>query len=98
MATEITISEGIQNLKLLKERYSELVTLRNQNSGRETRYFGATADKSRDIVPVYDVKALDRQVVRVAAEIRKLDASIKRANATTLVDYLWDDSVLGSVE
>ena len=95
---ELTISEGIQNLKLLRERHAELLALRNQNAVRETRFYGANADKNKEVEPVYDVKKLDRLVTRVAAEIRKLDASIKRSNATVTIDYEWDDAVLGEIE
>jgi hypothetical protein len=95
----ITISEGIQNLKLLRERHGELLALRNQNAVKETRFYGANADKNKEVEPVYDVKALDRLVTRVATEARKLDASIKRANATVVLpDYVWNDSVLGEIE
>ena len=94
----ISISEGIQNLKLLRERHVELVALRNQNAVRETRFYGANADKNKEIEPVYDVKKLDQLVTKISAEIRKLDASIKRANANSFCDYNWDDSVFGQVE
>ena len=95
---QITISEGIQNIKLLRERHAGLVALRNQNAVKETRFYGANADKDKLVEPVYDVKKLDRLVATIAGEIRKLDASIKKANATFLVDYPWDDAVFGQVE
>lgn len=96
---KITISEGIQNLKLLRERHSELLALRNQNAVKETRFYGANADKNKEVEPVYDVRALDRLVTRVATEARKLDAAIKKANATIeLEGYDWQDEVLGQVE
>jgi hypothetical protein len=94
---KITISEGISSLKLLRDRHEELVALRNGNSVRETRFYGANADKQRDVVPVYDMKALDVLVAQVAREIRRLDIAIKAANAVTQLDYEWDDSVLGQI-
>lgn len=96
---QITISEGIQNLKLLRGRHTELLALRNQNAVKETRFFGSNADKQKEVEPVYDVKALDRLVSKVAAEARKLDAAIKKANATIVLDgYDWQDEVLGQIE
>jgi len=95
---KLTISEGIGYLKTLSERHNELVTLRNQNSFRETRFFGANADKSREIQPVYDVKKLDALVSNIAREIRKLDMAVKSANAATVLAYEWDDSILGQIE
>lgn len=94
----ITISEGIQNLKLLRERHAELVALRDKNAVKETRFYGASSDKEKFIEPVYDVKKLDQLVTRVACEIRKLDASIKKANTNCVVEYEWDDAAFGQVE
>lgn len=95
---KITISEGIGYLKMLRERHAELLALRNQNAVKETRFYGANADKNKEIDPVYDVKSLDRLVTSVAREIRKLDMAIKSMNAVIRLDYDWDDSVLGQVE
>ena len=94
----ITISEGIGCLKMLRERHAELLALRNQNAVRETRFYGANADKSKEVDPVYDIKALDRLVASVAREVRKLDMEIKTANATYRLNYEWDDNLLGEVE
>ena len=95
---KLTISEGLQNLKVLKERHKELLALRNQNAEKETRFYGAQADKNVIKEPVYDVKALDKTVVGIAIEIRKLEAAVKAANASTAIDYEWDDAVLGKIE
>jgi hypothetical protein len=96
--TYITISEGIGYLKMLRERHSELLALRNQNAVKETRFYGANADKNKEINPVYDVKALDRLVTSVAKEVRVLDMAIKTANATFRLEYEWRDDVLGEIE
>lgn len=95
---KITINEGLGWLQTLKQRHSELVSLRNANSARETRYLGAHADKEITKDPVYDVKKLDALITQVATEYRKVDMAIKAANATTLLDYNQDDAVLGQVE
>ncbi len=94
----LTISEGIQTLKTLRERHSELLALRNQNAVKETRFYGAAADKNKEFEPVYDVKKLDKLVTHIAAEVRKLEMAIKRANATVVLEYNWDEGVLGQVE
>jgi hypothetical protein len=96
---KLTISEALGWQKILATRYSELVTLRNQNSYEERRYLGANADKQVDRRPTYDVKELDKAIAKVAREQRLLDAAIKKANATLVVpDYEQDDSVLGEVQ
>jgi hypothetical protein len=47
---------------------------------------------------VYDVKAFDRLVTRVAREIRFLELALTSANAkTTIEGYEQDDTVLGEL-
>lgn len=99
MSDKITVSEALTWQKTLKERHAELVGLRNSNAHRERAYYGANADKERVIEPLYDPKALDRQVATIARELRLLDEAIKRSNATVeLGGYLRDDKVLGELE
>ena len=48
--------------------------------------------------PVYDVKALDKSVTRVAREIRLLEQALKATNAKTVVEaYDQDDDALGEL-
>lgn len=96
---QVTVSEALGLMKTLKQRHEELKSLRSENATRETRYFGANADKSTDKVPVYSVTKLDKTVNVLAMEIRKLDAAIKRHNAVTTLDgYDWSEDVLGVIE
>lgn len=95
----VTINEGLIWLKTLRARHAELVALRDGNSQRETRYFGANADKQVDKTPTYDVKKLDLLVTAVAKEIRLCDLAIKRTNAqATLTGYEINEAALGQVE
>ena len=95
---QITLNEGLAWLKTLKKRHEELIALRDGNAHRERRFFGASADKEIVRVPVYDVKALDKAVTRVAREIRLLDQALKATNARTIVEgYDQDDAVLGEL-
>lgn len=95
---EITLNEWLAWLKTLRGRHSELVNLRNQNAEKETRFYGANADKQVEKVPTYDVKALDRLIGGVAKEVRLLDAAIKRQNAVTKIEgYDQRDDVLGEI-
>ena len=92
----MTLDEGLRWMQTLKARHTELVGLRNKNSGDSSRYFG-----DREVVvekPVYDVKALDKLVNNVAKEIRKLDEAIKKTNTlTTIVGYEKDEVALGEL-
>lgn len=95
---KVTISEALSCMKTLKERHSELVALRNENSQTRTRHYGMAADKSETTQPTYEVKKLDALVSQVAKEMRKLDVAIKAANAKLNVpNYDWDEAVLGEV-
>jgi len=95
---QITLNEGLAWLKTLKKRHEELIALRNENAHRERRFYGATADKELVREPIYDVRALDKAVTRVAREIRLLDQALKATNATTVIEgYDQDDAVLGEL-
>lgn len=94
----ITINEGLAWLKTLKKRHEELIELRDENARRERRFFGSMADKEVVREPVYDVKALDKAVTRVAREIRVLDQALKATNARTVIEnYDMDETALGEL-
>ena len=96
---QITISEALGWMKTLKERHSELTSLRNENSFHERRYIGANADKSVEKNPLYDAKKLDTVIGNLAREMRVLDAKIKKTNATVnVVEYDQNEDVLGQLE
>jgi len=92
----MTIDEALRWMQALKIRHGELVNLRNENSKDRSRFFG---DREVSIEkPIYDVKALDKLVNRVAKEIRLLDEAIKKTNAvTTVLNYEKDESALGEL-
>jgi len=95
---DITINEALTWLKTLRERHTELVQLRNENSATTRRHFGVGGDKETVREPVYDVKALDKLVTRVAREVQQLEQAIKVTNATTkVIGYTKDDAVLGEL-
>ena len=98
MADKITVSEALTWQKTLKTRHDELIGLRNSNAHRERLYYGANSDKERVTEPLYDPKALDRQIGGLARELRLVDEAIKRSNAQTeLANYLRDDAILGEL-
>lgn len=96
--TTVTINEGLTWLKTLRERHTELVALRNENSAVVTRRYGVGGDKETERKPTYDVKALDKMVTRVAREIQILEQAIKSTNAaTTVIGYDKNEAVLGEL-
>jgi hypothetical protein len=95
---QITLNEGLAWMKTLKKRHEELVNLRDGNTHRERRFLGSTADREIVKEPIYDVRALDRTVTRLAREIRLLEQALKATNAKTVVEgYEQDDAVLGEL-
>lgn len=95
---QITLNEGLAWLKTLKKRHEELLALRNDNAHKERRFYGASADRELVKEPVYDVKALDKTVTRVARDIRLLEQAMKATNAKTVIEgYEQDDAVLGEL-
>lgn len=94
----ITLNEGLAWMKTLRKRHEELLNLRDGNAHRERRFLGSTADREIVKEPIYDVRALDRTVTRLAREIRLLDQAMKATNAMTVIaGYSHDDAVLGEL-
>ena len=94
----MTINEALSWMRTLKERHAELVSLRNENSANVTSRYGIGGDKEHTRTPLYNVKALDQMVTRVAREIRRLDMQIKATNAVThVLGYESYDEVLGDL-
>lgn len=95
MKKTATISECLGWLKTLKARHAELVALRNANAAEVSLDYQG---KQTTRTPLYDVKALDRQVAVLAREIRLCDTAIKSTNAQTVVkDFVLDDDVLAEL-
>lgn len=92
----MTINEALVWLKTLRQRHGELVTLRDENAHSERRFYG-NAGKEVEKTPVYDVKELDRRVVKVAMEIRTVEMAIKKANAITEIGYSENLEVLAPI-
>ena len=91
----MTISEALSWQQTLKQRHAELINLRNANAQKTSRY-GETTTLT---TPTYDAKALDKRVTLLARELRLLNDSIKKVNATTVVPgFDRDDEVLGELD
>jgi hypothetical protein len=90
-----TISEGLGWLKTLAIRHAELVKMRDANAKTTTQDYNG---KTVITVPEYDVKKLDKRVTILAREHRLCAEAIKKTNATTPIDYVIDDTVLGELE
>lgn len=90
-----TISEGLGWMKTLAVRHTELVKLRDANAKTVTQdYNGKTVSTE----PQYDAKKLDKRITLLAREHRLCSEAVKKANATTPIEFVIDDSVLGELD
>ena len=93
----MTVNEAIQFLNTLKSRVTQLRDLRKEVSTKNV--FAWSGDKDKIVEPQYDVKLLDKQVVKLENAIWRLDAHIKSINAKTLIELQIDpDDLLKPLE
>ena len=91
----MTVNELMVVVKIIKERVSDLKTLREKTSVQE-RYYTQT---EKVIEPQYDVRVLDRRVTELQNFLIKADSAIKQSNALTNVDFTVDvDALLKPLE
>ena len=90
---KITVNEGMVQLKMLRQRYLELRSMRDASLVREeTRLYGLDRERDKTIVkePQYDAVKLDVQIVELELAIHDIDAKIKASNALTQIDVTRD--------
>jgi hypothetical protein len=88
----ITVNKALALDKMLRERANDLKRLRSEVAVKKTSYFGAGRESSEETVPQYDVKLMDRKILALQTAIFELDATVKAANAQTMVE------ITGSME
>ena len=88
----ITVNKALALDKMLRERANDLKRLRSDVSVKKTSYFGVGRESSEETVPQYDVKLMDRKILALQTAIFELDATVKAANAQTMVE------ITGSME
>ena len=86
----MTVNELMVTVKVIKERVSDLKSLREKTSVTE-RYYTAT---EKVVEPQYDIRILDRKVTELQNFLIKADAAIKQSNAKTEIDFKVDVDVL----
>lgn len=88
----MTINEAISFLNILKQRISELSQMRERVSVKETYHL--SDNQTKIIEPQYDVKALDKKIIRLQNWVYKIDAKIKETNAKTQLDLIIPEEEL----
>lgn len=98
---QITINEGLSWLKTLKTRMSELIKLRDGSAKKTTRKENPYDQNGNAVLvdePMYDAKALDRTIAKLAKEVRICESAIKRMNGKTALEgYDQNDEILGEL-
>ena len=91
---QITVNEGMVQLKMLKTRYVELRHMRDESLVREeTRYMSSMRDqdtKEHIKIPQYDAVKLDEQIVEIELHMHEIDSKIKASNAVTQIEVARD--------
>jgi len=83
MADKLTINEALVHIDQAQARLAELSALQKEVAKKE-RFFG-TAERS--VEPTYDVKAVDKQIVRLRRVVLGLKTAIKQSNAVTEINF-----------
>ena len=99
----MTINEAMVLQKTIRQRVSDLSSLRNANAVERNTYYRIGNDveeKKREELKVqYDPKKLDAKIVELELFLFKVDTAIKRANAKAEVDIVADmDKLLAPIE
>ena len=84
----LTINKALSLLKIIRYRIGELKELRSEISTKET-FMGQT---NKIVEPQYDVKTVDRKIVRLEKAIFEIDSSIKGSNAIVQIDVSIDEN------
>ena len=92
MAHQVTVNKLLAMEKSLRERLSQLETVKNA-SVKETHWM--EKENAKVEKPTYDIKAVDAKIVKINKALFEINHSIKESNArTTLnVDLSYDELV-----
>jgi len=80
----LTINEALALQKIVRERVSELRSLRSSVSTIESYY--SAGERERKTEPQYEVKVVDRKITQLEMFLFKVDSKIKQANAVNQID------------
>lgn len=98
----LSINEAMCLQKSVRERASELKTLRDKVAVEKTTSYpwdNSGKEKREDVVVKYDVKLVDKKIVQLELFLFKLESAIKQANAITKLDIVADvDTLLAPLE
>ena len=80
----LTINEALSLQKIVRERVSELRSLRASVSTVESWFTAGEREKKTE--PQYDVKVVDKKITQLETFLFKVDSKVKQSNAVTQID------------
>jgi hypothetical protein len=87
----VTINKALVLGKVIRERMNDLKQLRSNVSTKRTSLFGERQDV---VEPTYDIKELDKQILKLQKMAFELESTIKEQNNITMVEFRYEDSDL----
>jgi len=86
MAEQHSINALLSMQKALRSRLSQLNELKNASTHRTI--WGGDTTKTEE--PLYDIKAIDKKIVKINNALFKIDHKIKESNAKTMMEVNID--------
>lgn len=90
----ITINKALVLGKVIRERMNDLKGLRTQVAVKKT--WMGTPERGEVVEPTYDVKELDKAILKLQQMAFELESSVKEMNNTTYITFNHDEGDLFS--
>lgn len=84
---KVTVNQLLSYMKAIRERLSELRSLRSSSQMRTTRFMGEEKIVEEAL---YDIKVVDKKITELETFLYLADSSIKQSNAITLINLEFD--------
>jgi hypothetical protein len=81
----MTINQALSLSKIIRERLTELRSLRSSLATKETYYNGDEEQRRREVTPNYDVKMVDKKITELENFLFLADSTVKASNASTQI-------------
>jgi len=82
----ITINQILSIQKTVRERISDLKTLRTEVAKKESWM----SDNTKKVEPTYDIRLADKKITELQNFLCLTDQLVKQSNSVTTVDFVVD--------
>jgi len=94
---KLTVNKLLSMQKIIRERLHELKSLRSECSTSERTFFGNEDKKVKE--PMYDVKEVDKKMVKLERFLMESDFAVKESNAKVKLEINVDvDDLLSPIQ